>query len=86
MDPDALGFTLVAAFVLTAALATVMSKRLFRSALLLAGTMLGVAAVFLTLHQEFLFIVQVLVYVGAIVTLILFGIMFTHGSAKEDEA
>ena len=83
MDADLLAFSLVSAVLIVSALAVVTSKRLFHSALFLAGALFSVAAVFLTLNAEFLFVVQLLVYVGAIVTLILFAVMFTHGSAQE---
>jgi NADH-quinone oxidoreductase subunit J len=84
VDADLLVFSTVSAVVLVAALATVVSQKLFQSALFLALTLIGVAAAFLTLGAEFLFVVQILVYVGAVVTLILFAIMFTHGSAREE--
>lgn len=84
VDADVVVFSLVSAFVVIAALATVVSRKLFPSALFLAATLIGVATVFLTLGAEFLFVVQILVYVGAVVTLILFAIMFTHGSAQEE--
>ena len=85
MEGDVVAFSLVSAVLLVAALATVVSRKLFHSALFLAASLIAVAVVFLTLHAEFLFVVQILVYVGAIVTLILFAIMFTHGSAREEE-
>lgn len=83
MDPDLIAFLALSAVVLGAALATVLTRRLFYSALFLAGTLVGVASLFLLLEAEFLFVVQILVYVGAIVTLILFAIMFTGGSTQE---
>ncbi|HWG89900.1 MAG TPA: NADH-quinone oxidoreductase subunit J [Candidatus Thermoplasmatota archaeon] len=43
----------------------------------LAGSLLAVAGIFLTLGAEFLASVQVLVYVGAVITLILFTVMLT---------
>jgi NADH:ubiquinone oxidoreductase subunit 6 (subunit J) len=85
VDPHVVAFSLTSAFILVSALGTVASKRLFQSALFLAATLVGVAVLFLLLGAEFLFIVQILVYVGAIVTLILFAIMFTQGSALEEE-
>lgn len=84
MDADVMAFSAVAAVLLATALGTVLSRKLFHSALFLAGALLAVATLFLLLGSEFLFVVQILVYVGAIVTLILFAIMFTHGSARED--
>lgn len=83
MDADVIWFALLSLVVLGGALAVVFTRRLFYSALLLALTLVGVASIFLLLEAEFLFVVQILVYVGAIVTLILFAIMFTHGSTQE---
>lgn len=83
MDADLVAFILVGALLVAAALATVLTRRLFYSALFLAATLVGVAVVFLLLQAEFLFVVQILVYVGAIVTLILFAIMFTGGTTQE---
>ncbi|MBI2078716.1 MAG: NADH-quinone oxidoreductase subunit J [Euryarchaeota archaeon] len=84
VDADVIGFALVATLTLAFALLTVFTHRLFASALFLAGTLLGVAGLFLYLNAQFLFVIQILVYVGAIVTLILFAIMFTHGSTQEE--
>jgi NADH-quinone oxidoreductase subunit J len=51
------------------------SKRLAYAALWLAGLFLAIAGLFLTLGAEFLAVVQVLIYAGAVITLILFAIM-----------
>lgn len=83
MDADLVGFIAVGLFTLASAVAVVTTHRLFYSALWLAATLVGVASLFLVLEAEFLFIVQILVYVGAIVTLLLFAIMFTGGSTQE---
>ena len=84
VDADTVTFGLLSLVLLGTALAVVLSKKLMNAALWLAASLVGVAVVFLTLRAEFLFVIQILVYVGAIVTLIVFGIMFTHGSARED--
>lgn len=81
---DVIAFGLIGAFTVGAALMTVTSHRLFHSALYLAASLLGVAGLFLMAGAQMLFVVQILVYVGAVVTLILFAIMFTHGSTKEE--
>ena len=55
------------------------------AALYLVGTLLGAAAMYVLLLAEFVAWVQVLVYVGAIVVLMLFGLMLTRapiGSAE----
>jgi NADH-quinone oxidoreductase subunit J len=69
----------VAAFVALTSLTVVLSRNLFYNALALVGTLFGVAGIYLLLEAEFLAISQILVYVGAIATLITFAIMLTRG-------
>lgn len=57
-------------------------RETFHATVWLAVMLLGVAGVFLTLGAEFLAIVQVLVYVGAVITLILFTVMLTTSDEK----
>ena len=61
-----------------AALGVVLVKDLFRSALLLAVVFVAVAGFFVLLSAEFLAVVQVLIYVGAISVLFIFAIMLTR--------
>jgi len=63
---------------LVAALGVVMLPNLFHSALSLVATLIGIAALYLALQAEFIAVVQVLLYVGAVMTLIIFAIMLTH--------
>lgn len=79
-------FFLVATLTLTAALATVLLRNVFHAALALVGTFFGVAAVYLMLEAEFLAIVQILIYVGAIAVLILFAVMLTRGLMKNEDS
>ena len=59
------------------AIAVVQLRDLFRSALFLIVTFIGVAGLFILLRAEFLAAVQVLIYVGAISVLIIFAILMT---------
>ena len=68
---------LLAALTLVGAVWVVTLRNLFRAALSLGVVLLGVAGLFLLLEAEFLAFVQVLVYVGAILTLVVFAIMLT---------
>jgi NADH:ubiquinone oxidoreductase subunit 6 (subunit J) len=68
-------FYAMMAVILIAAILTVTVRNLFRAAIFLALTLLGVAGVYFLLHAEFLAAVQILIYVGAIMTLIIFAIM-----------
>jgi NADH-quinone oxidoreductase subunit J len=71
-------FLLLSAFILGAGVAVVTVKNIIHSALWLIATFFGVAALYLLMEAEFVAVVQVLVYVGAISILILFAIMLTR--------
>ncbi len=70
-------FYLVAGVTLLFALLVVLSRNIFHVAIYLAMTLIGIACVYLYLDAEFLAVVQVLIYVGAIVTLFIFTVMLT---------
>lgn len=71
-------FTGIALFTCASALGVVLARNLFHGALALVATLFGVAALYVMLEAEFLAVSQVLVYVGAIATLITFAIMLTR--------
>lgn len=79
-------FFLVAALTLIAGFATVLLRNVFHAGLALVGTFFGVAAIYLMLEAEFLAVVQILVYVGAIAVLILFAIMLTRSLMKNEDS
>ncbi len=61
-----------------AALGVVLVRDLFRAVLLLAGVFIATAGFFVLLSAEFLAVIQVLIYVGAISILFIFAIMLTQ--------
>ena len=71
-------FWVLAVAAIAAALGVVLVKDLFRSALLLAVVFVAVAGFFVLLNAEFLAVVQVLIYVGAISILFIFAIMLSR--------
>ena len=71
-------FWVIAVSSIIAALGVVLLRDLFRAALFLIVSFLGVAGIFILLRAEFLAVVQVLVYVGAISVLIIFAILMTR--------
>jgi len=71
-------FILVAIVTASAAGLTVTSRNLVHAALFLAVTLAGIAGVFLVLHADLLALVQLVVYVGAVAVLFLFGLMLTR--------
>jgi NADH-quinone oxidoreductase subunit J len=71
-------FLVLSAFTLLAGIMVVTVKNIIHSALWLIASFFTVAATYLLMEAEFLAIVQVLIYVGAISILILFAIMLTR--------
>ncbi len=72
-------FFILAVITLFAGVMTVSLRNVVHAALALIGTFFGVAGIYLLLEAEFLAVVQVLIYVGAVSVLILFSIMLTRG-------
>ena len=72
---EVLAFVVFAGIALGAAVAVVSMRNLVHGALMLVIHLLAVAGLYLTLESQFLAIVQVLIYAGAIVVLFLFVIM-----------
>jgi NADH-quinone oxidoreductase subunit J len=80
-------FWILAVIMGVAGLRVVTSRNVVHAALYLVGTLMGAAALYVLLLAEFVAWVQVLVYVGAIVVLMLFGLMLTRaplGTANFD--
>ena len=73
-----IAFGVIAAIVVGGALLVVTTNNVVRAALYLVAVLAGVGASFLLLGAEFVGITQILVYIGAIVVLFLFGIMLTR--------
>ena len=84
MTPVQIIFILVAAATLGAGLMVVTSKNMVHSALWLIVALFGVAVFYVLLQADFLAIVQVVVYIGAIAILIIFAIMLTRRIMQED--
>jgi NADH-quinone oxidoreductase subunit J len=76
-------FLVSAAAVLIGALGVVTSRNPVHAALSLVGTLFGVAVLFIAQRADFLAVVQVIVYAGAIVVLFLFVIMLLGVDREE---
>jgi NADH-quinone oxidoreductase subunit J len=77
-------FMVIAVVGLAAALGTVLARNLVRAALYLIAFFFAVACVFVLLEAEFLAALQVLVYIGAVSILLMFGIMLTRNIQGDD--
>jgi NADH-quinone oxidoreductase subunit J len=71
-------FFLLAAFTLFTGLLSVTEKKIFRAAIYLLFSMMGIAGIYFWLDYQFIAAVQIIVYVGGIVVLIIFSIFLTH--------
>ena len=77
-----LTFYLLAAVAVVSALGVIFIRDIFRAALCLVALFMMVAGLYLMLHADFLAIVQILVYVGAISILIIVAIMLTRDARQ----
>jgi len=78
-------FYLFAVLAVGLAVAVVTTQRIFRAAVYLAGVLVASAVFYLLLNMEFLAGIQVLVYVGGIVVLLVYAVMLTTSvDFKED--
>jgi NADH-quinone oxidoreductase subunit J len=78
MTLEAAAFWGFAAVLAGAGLAVVLTRNLFHSVLWLALALVATAGIFLTLDAEFLAAVQVLLYAGGVVTVVVFAIVVTE--------
>ena len=78
MTLEAAAFWGFATVLIASGLNVVLSKNLFHSVLWLALALVATAGIFLTLDAEFLAAVQVLLYAGGVVTVVVFAIVVTE--------
>src|SRR6187455_1777192 len=78
MSLDVFAFWAIAIVLVGSALAVVLSKNLFHSVLWLALALTGTAGIFLMLDAEFIAAVQLLLYAGGIITIVVFAIVVTE--------
>ena len=78
-------FAILALLMIISALKVVTTKNIVHAALWLVLVLAGVAGQFLLLGAEFVGVTQILVYIGAVIVLLLFGVMLTKASIGEEE-
>jgi NADH-quinone oxidoreductase subunit J len=78
MDTSTILFYIFALFTVASAAFVVFTKNVVYAAFALLATFFGIAGLYIFLQADFLAAVQVLVYVGGILILIIFGVMLTH--------
>ena len=83
--PQNIAFFLLAGASVLAALRLVTTKNVVHAALYLVVVLSSVGALYVLLFAEFVAVTQLLVYVGAVVVLFLFGIMLTRATLGREE-
>ncbi len=84
--PENIAFAIIAAIMLIAAFKMVTTGNVVHAALYLVIVLAGSAAIFLLLGSDFVGATQILVYIGAIIVLFLFGIMLTKAQLGDDDS
>src|SRR5580704_8536602 len=83
MSASAVVFYMLALFILVTGLLAVTSRKIFRSAIWLLFSLTGIAGLYFWLQMEFIAAVQIVVYVGGIVVLIIFSILLSQRSGED---
>ncbi len=86
MNLELIIFLIVAFVTLASAVLVISAREIFHRALYIAIMFLSIAVLFMMLNAEFIAAVQILVYAGAVVVLMIFAIMLTKrekGDANE---
>ena len=82
MSASTIIFYILSALIVTFGALTVFTSKIFRAAIFLLLTLIGIAAVYILMEMQFVAALQIVVYVGGIVVLIIFSIFLTS-SGKE---
>jgi len=83
MSAASIIFYIIAAFILGTGVLAVTTRKIFRASIWLLFSLIGIAALYFWMQLEFLAAVQIIVYVGGIVVLIIFSIFLTIKSGEE---
>src|ERR1700739_4901787 len=83
MNGSTIIFYLLAALTLVSGLLSVTTRQIFRAAIYLLFSLIGISGIYFWVQYEFIAAVQIVVYVGGIVVLIIFSIFLTQQSGEE---
>jgi NADH-quinone oxidoreductase subunit J len=83
---ETIAFVVLAVVLLGSALAATLAKRTFHAVMFLGVVLVAMGAAFILLGSPLIGILQILVYVGGILTLFIFAVMFVTGDDEEVEA
>lgn len=83
MNAHEILFYLISAYILGTGIMAVTTRRIFRASVWLLFSLVGIAALYFWMDLEFIAAIQIIVYVGGIVVLIIFSIFLTQKSGDE---
>jgi NADH-quinone oxidoreductase subunit J len=83
MTASEITFYILSAIILGGGLLAVTSRKIFRSAIWLLFSLTGIAALYFWMDLQFLAAVQIVVYIGGIVVLIIFSIFLTEHTGAD---
>ena len=83
MNGSTIIFYLLAAMTLGCGILSVTTRQIFRAAIFLLFSLVGIAGIYFWLQYEFIAAVQIVVYVGGIVVLIIFSIFLTQQAGEK---
>ncbi len=83
IDASTIVFYILAALILGCGIMAVTTRKIFRAAIYLLFSLTGIAGLYFWMQYEFLAAVQIIVYVGGIVVLIIFSIFLTQTSGMD---
>ncbi|MEO7394146.1 MAG: NADH-quinone oxidoreductase subunit J [Chitinophagaceae bacterium] len=83
MNGSSIIFYLLATLTLVSGLLSVTTRQIFRAAIYLLFSLIGIAGIYFWLQYEFIAAVQIVVYVGGIVVLIIFSIFLTQQAGEK---
>ena len=84
MTLETFAFWILAAYTLFASYFVVTARNLFRCAVGLAGTLIGVAGLYLLMEATFLSSIQIAVYVGGVVVLVVFAVLMVEDVTQKE--
>ena len=86
VDWELVAFFVLSAFEIVGSILVVTNRRLVRAAFWLAMTLVTIGGIYLLFRAEFVFLIQILVYAGAVPVLFVFGLMLTRRKIMEESS
>ena len=83
MNAAAIIFYILGALILVFGVLTVFTRMIFRAAVYLLLSLIGVAGIYILMDMQFIAALQIVIYVGGMVVVIIFSIFLTHSAGEK---